>query len=146
MEEEKNITPSQYFDYLKDAKNQITTEALKKSYGTFVTLAEKYKRLGQKESLKKLSFLVDTLLKEEKLIDLGITTYVYKNVIEDYITKVADKAVKSSPAKARLAANRRATVSRSTRTKSTTSLWPTPDASSMASTSSCRKARRTTTL
>lgn len=94
MEEEKNITPSQYFDYLKDAKNQITTEALKKSYGTFVALAEKYKRLGQKESLKKLSFLVDTLLKEEKLIDLGITTYVYKNVIEDYITKVADKAVK----------------------------------------------------
>lgn len=94
MEEEKNITPSQYFNYLKGAKNEITTEALKKSYGAFIALAEKYNKLGQKESLKKLSFLVDTLIKEEKLIGLGITTYVYKDTIEDYITQVADKAVK----------------------------------------------------
>lgn len=88
------ITPSQYFDYLKDAKRHITTEALKDSYGVFLALAEKYSKLGQTESLKKLSFLVDTLIKEEKLIDLGITTYVYKDVIEDYITKVATKSVK----------------------------------------------------
>lgn len=96
MEEDKvmEITPSQYFDYIKDAKKQITTDALKNSYGTFVALAEKYNKLGQKESLKKLSFLADTLLKEEKLIELGITTYVYKDTIEDYITNVADKTVK----------------------------------------------------
>ena len=93
-EENKTITPSQYFDYVKGAKKQITTEALKNSYGVFVSLAEKYSKLGQTESLKKLSFLVDTLIKEEKLIDLGITTYVYKDVIEDYITNVADKTVK----------------------------------------------------
>lgn len=96
MEEDKvtQITPSQYFDYLKDAKKQITTDALKNSYGVFLALAEKYNKLGQKESLKKLSFLADTLIKEEKLIDLGITTYVYKDTIEDYITNVADKTVK----------------------------------------------------
>lgn len=93
-EENKTITPSQYFDYVKGAKKQITTETLKNSYGVFVSLAEKYSKLGQTESLKKLSFLVDTLIKEEKLIDLGITTYVYKDVIEDYITNVADKTVK----------------------------------------------------
>lgn len=96
MEEDKvmEITPSQYFDYLKDAKKQITTDALKNSYGVFLALAEKYNKLGQKESLKKLSFLADTLIKEEKLIELGITTYVYKDTIEDYITNVADKTVK----------------------------------------------------
>jgi len=88
------ITPSQYFDYLKDAKNTITTEALKESYDVFIKLAEKYQKLGQVESLKKLSFLADTLVKEEKLIDLGITTYVYKDTIEDYIENVADKTVK----------------------------------------------------
>lgn len=93
-EEKKTITPSQYFDYVKGAKKQITTEALKNSYGVFISLAEKYSKLGQTESLKKLSFLVDTLIKEEKLIELGITTYVYKDVIEDYITNVADKTVK----------------------------------------------------
>ena len=56
----KEITPSQYFDYLKSAKNVITTDALKKSYDTFIRLAEKYQKLGQVESLKKLCFLADT--------------------------------------------------------------------------------------
>ena len=92
--EEKVITPSQYFDYLKGAKNIITTEALKNSYDAFINLAEKYQKLGQVESLKKLCFLADTLVKEEKLIELGINTYVYKDTIEDYIENVADKTVK----------------------------------------------------
>ena len=97
MEEEKKeleITPSQYFDYIKGAKKTITTDALKNSYEVFVKLAEKYNKLGQKESLKKLCFLADTLIKEEKLIELGITTYIYKDVIEDYIESVAAKTVK----------------------------------------------------
>lgn len=38
-EENKTITPSQYFDYIKNAKNDITTEELKNSYGTFIQLA-----------------------------------------------------------------------------------------------------------
>ena len=95
MENNKEkISPSQYFDYLKNAKNDITTEALKESYSVFLKLAEKYTKLGQKESLKKLCFLADTLKKEEKLIELGITTYIYKDVIEDYIENVADETVK----------------------------------------------------
>ena len=92
--EEKELTPSQYFDFLKSAKNTITTEGLRKSYGTFMELAEKYNKLGQVESLKKLCFLADTLKKEEKLIELGIDTFVYKDVIEDYIVNVADNTVK----------------------------------------------------
>ena len=95
MENNKEkISPSQYFDYIKNAKNDITTEALKESYSVFLKLAEKYTKLGQKESLKKLCFLADTLKKEEKLIELGITKYIYKDVIEDYIENVADKTVK----------------------------------------------------
>lgn len=93
-ENEKTITPSQYFDYLKDAKNTITSESLKNSYDTFITLGEKYKRIGQTESLKKLCFLAETLIKEEKLVEMGITTYVYKDVVEDYIEHVAEKTVK----------------------------------------------------
>lgn len=99
MEQENNNTqekmsPSVYFDYLKNAKNDITTDALKNSYEVFVKLAEKYNKLGQTESLKKLCFLADTLAKEEKLIEMGITTYIYKDVIMDFIDKVADEAVK----------------------------------------------------
>ena len=61
------ITPSQYFDFLKGAKQNITTELLKNSYDSFLILANKYQKLGQVESLKKLCFLADTLVKEEKL-------------------------------------------------------------------------------
>lgn len=92
--EKKEITPSQYFDYLKGAKKNITTESLKESYEVFLKLAEKYRRLGQNESLRRLCFLADALTKEEKLIEMGITTYVYRDVIEDYIEHVADKTVK----------------------------------------------------
>jgi hypothetical protein len=93
-EKKNKITPSQYFDFIKNAKNNITTEVLKNSYSTFISLAEKYKKLGQIESMKKLCFLADVITKEEKLIEMGITTFVYKDVIEDYIETVADKTVK----------------------------------------------------
>lgn len=94
MEENKEITPSQYFDHLKNAKMNITNKQLKDSYEVFLKLGEKYTKLGQKESLKKLCFLAKTLIKEEKLIELGVTTYVYKDVIEEYIENVASKTVK----------------------------------------------------
>lgn len=94
MEENKSITPSQYFDYLKGAKKNITTDSLKESYEIFLKLGEKYSKLGQTESLKKLLFLANTLIKEEKLIELGVSTYIYKSTIEDYIENVADKTVK----------------------------------------------------
>ena len=93
-EQKQTITPSQYFDYLKGAKQTVTTEALKASYETFIALGEKYEKLGQAEAMKRLVFLVETLIKEEKLIELGINTYIYKDVIEDYIDHVADKTVK----------------------------------------------------
>lgn len=94
MGENEKITPSQYFDFIKNAKNNITTDIIKESFGTFIKLADKYNRLGQKESLKKLCFLADVLQQEEKLINMGITTYIYKDVIEDYIEHVADSTVK----------------------------------------------------
>ena len=94
MENKDTITPSQYFENLKNAKQTITTDALKNSYSVFIKLAEKYAKLGQTESLKKLNFLADVLAKEEKLIEIGVTTFVYKDVIEDYIENVADKTVK----------------------------------------------------
>ena len=98
METKDTITPSQYFENLKNAKQTITTDALKNSYSIFIKLAKKYNELGQTEfkteSLKKIDFLVDVLSKEEKLIEIGVTTFIYKDVIEDYIENIADKTVK----------------------------------------------------
>ena len=92
--EMKEISPSQYFDYLKGAKQQVTTDALKESFEVFVSLAEKYRKTGQVDSIKRLCFLADTLTKEEKVIELGINTFIYKDTIEDYIENVANKTVK----------------------------------------------------
>ena len=39
-EQKEVITPSQYFDFLKGAKQNITTEILKNSYDSFLTLAD----------------------------------------------------------------------------------------------------------
>lgn len=98
METKDTITPSQYFENLKNAKQTITTDALKNSYSIFIKLAKKYNELGQTEfktePLKKIDFLVDVLSKEEKLIEIGVTTFIYKDVIEDYIENIADKTVK----------------------------------------------------
>lgn len=92
--EKKDLTPSQYFDILKGAKQLVTTDALKESYNTFIKLGEKYTTLGQRESLKRLIFLADTLVKEEKILAMGINTFIYKDTIQDYIEHVADKTVK----------------------------------------------------
>ena len=60
--EENKITPSQYFSTLKNAKNTLTTDALKQSYNVFIKLGEKYNKIGQKESLKKLCLAVISIV------------------------------------------------------------------------------------
>lgn len=92
--EENNLTPSQYFENIKNAKNTVTLKSIRNSYGIMAQLAEKYNITGQIRSLQKLNFLVDVLSKEEKLVELGITTFVYKDVIEDYIEGISNDVVK----------------------------------------------------
>ena len=90
----KTLTPSEYFEKLKDAKNDITVETIKNSFDTILHLAEKYKKLGQKRSLGKLKYLTEILKDEEKLIEFGITTFIYRDTIEDYIDHVDKNVVK----------------------------------------------------
>ena len=94
QEQKEVITPSQYFERLKGAKNEITSDDLKESINAFVILANKYEKTGQSLATDKLIYLSEVMKKEEQLISMGINTFIYKDVIEDYITKVADKTVK----------------------------------------------------
>jgi len=87
------LTPSQYFDSIKESQTKITLQELKDSFSIFLQLAEKYKKLGQVKSLQRLNFLAKTLEKEEKLVELGITTFVYRSVLEE-IDNVDDDVVK----------------------------------------------------
>jgi len=90
----EELTPSQYFENIKNAKNTASLESIKNSYAVMAQLAEKYNTTGQIRSLKKLNFLADVLGKEEKLVELGITTFVYRDMIEDYIDHVSKDVVK----------------------------------------------------
>lgn len=88
------LSPSEYFAKLKDAKQNITEEKLHNTYDVILRLADKYNRTGQKRSLGKLKFLAQVLCEEEKLLALGVTTFIYRSTIEDYIDHVANDVVK----------------------------------------------------
>lgn len=90
----KVISASDYFENIKGNILDASIEDLKKSYPTFLRLAQKYKTLGQTRALSKLSFISSTLSKQEKLIQMGITKFVYRDTIEDYIDHVAKNVAK----------------------------------------------------
>ena len=88
------VSPSKYFEILKDRKKQITDEQLSKFYDNAISLLNKYNTTGQKEAMKKLIFLIETVEKEREIVRLGIDTFVYYEDIEDYIDNVAKNVVK----------------------------------------------------
>lgn len=94
MEEEREITPSEYFDYVKERKHEITDEDLKKVYDNCLELLNKYKITGQKKGAKKLLFHLDTIEKEREIVKLGVDTFIYRDDIENYIDNVAKDVVK----------------------------------------------------
>ncbi|RHB41911.1 hypothetical protein DW886_15255 [Enterocloster aldenensis] len=95
--EEKNLnqfadlSPKQYFDMIKEKKNTITSKRLDKIYENCLELANKCYKTGQVLALRKILFCLDSLEKEQTLIDMGITTFIYRDDIDFYIDEVAKK-------------------------------------------------------
>lgn len=92
--ENKEISPTQYFETIKDKKNKNTHEDLDKFYDASLVLLEKYRKTNQIEMMKKLLFIIDCIPKEYELIKHGIDIFIYKDDIEEYINKVQNKVVK----------------------------------------------------
>ncbi len=88
------LTPQQYFDFVKDRKNQVTDDDLDQVYANCLLLIQKFKRTGQKRAMDKLVFHLQCIEKEHALIKLGIDTFIYRSDVEHYIDKVASDAVK----------------------------------------------------
>lgn len=96
IKENKNeveITPYEYFQKVKDKVQNMDDEKLAKAYTNAIKLAERYKRTGQTKALRKLKFHIESIIKERKALEAGITKFVYKSDIEEYIKKVASKQV-----------------------------------------------------
>lgn len=94
MDENKFVTPSEYFDYVKGRKVEATDSMLQKIYDNCLELLNKYNATGQIKAMKKLMFHLNNIERERELVKLGVNTFVYKSDIEDYIEHVADKVVK----------------------------------------------------
>mgnify|MGYP001097869852 CR=1 FL=1 len=91
---EKELSPYEYFQSVKDKIKEINNDDLNKLYSISTELLEKYKRTGQLKSAKRLAFHIKSLLKEEEIINLGITKFIYREDIENYIDNIAKDVVK----------------------------------------------------
>lgn len=90
----KKLTPSEYFNIIKSKKEVMTGTKLEEIYQNALSLANKYMITGQVEHMKKLIFCMETIDKQKELVELGITTYVSKSDVEDFIDNVSDDTVK----------------------------------------------------
>lgn len=84
------LNPQQYFDLMKEKKNNVTSEDLKQIYDNCMELANKYRITGQIRGLRKILFCMESIEKEQKLVDMGITTFIYKDDIDFYIDTVTN--------------------------------------------------------
>lgn len=94
MEEIKELAPQEYFEQVKERKHNITDEELLKVYENCLELLNKYKITGQKKGMRKLLFHLECIEKEREIVKMGITTFIYRDDIEEYIDTVAKDAVK----------------------------------------------------
>ena len=91
--ETTTLSPSEYFDLLKGKRQEVTTEELQALYDNACSMMNKYKITGQRSGAEKLYKFAQVCEKELKAVAAGITTYVSRKDIDDYIKNIASKQV-----------------------------------------------------
>lgn len=86
---ESELSPQQYFEIMKNKRNTISSKDLEKIYENCLELANKYRITGQIRGLRKILFCMESIEKEQKLVEMGITTFIYRDDIDFYIDSVA---------------------------------------------------------
>lgn len=89
-----DYTPNNFFEELKSKEEKMTLLMLDDIYANCEKLLNEYHRANQIAAQKKLLFHMDNIIKERKLVEMGIDTFVYKSDIDDYIHKVQGRVVK----------------------------------------------------
>lgn len=90
---EEILTPSEYFEKIKDMKNKCDKTDLINVYNTAVEKMNKYIVTGQKSAAKHLYNICSLAMREMDIINAGFDVFVYREDIDTYIEKVADKCV-----------------------------------------------------
>ena len=89
-----SITPSIYFDYVKELKNKLDETEYAVIIDNALTMLEKTKKTGQTEMAKKLAHQVELAMREVDAAKKGFDIFVYRKDIETFIDKVEKKAIK----------------------------------------------------
>lgn len=94
QEEKQIMTPTEFFNDVKDKKKTITDKELLDVYDNCLSLLNKYKTTGQIDAAEKVIFHLEAVEKEREIIKAGLDTFVYKEDVEEFIEDVSDDAVK----------------------------------------------------
>lgn len=86
---ESELSPQEYFEVMKNKKNTISSKDLEKIYENCLELANKYRITGQIRGLRKILFCMESIEKEQRLVEMGITTFIYRDDIDFYIDSVS---------------------------------------------------------
>ena len=89
----ENLSSEQYFNILKNKKQVMTQMKLDEFYDNCLAMLERFRITGQIDGMKKIAFLAEYTVKEKQLLDIGITEYVHKYDIDDYIDNISDDDV-----------------------------------------------------
>ena len=90
----EDVTPSVYFDYVKDKKKDIADENLHVVADNCLKLLAKTKLTGQLSVAKKIVAQYELIMRELKAASYGFDTIVYKSDVEKFIKKIAKHPVK----------------------------------------------------
>lgn len=91
--EEKLLSPAEYFETIKGKIEEETSENVKRLFSVTMNQLKRFMITGQKTAAKELYSRCIYLEKEMQLLEKGITKYVLRNEIDNYIDNVADECV-----------------------------------------------------
>ena len=89
-----DISPTVYFDYVKDMKKNIEDENLQTIADNCLTLLSKAKITGQTKIAEKIFNQYSLIMRELNAAKFGFDTIVYKSDIEKFITNISSHPVK----------------------------------------------------
>lgn len=87
------LSPSEYFQKLKDKSFEADLKELYKLRDNAMQMMKRYMITGQKSGAQKLYRFVELCEREAKIVRAGFTTYINREDLDNYISNVADKAV-----------------------------------------------------
>lgn len=92
--EDKDLTVQQYFDKVKEAKDEMTDEKLSKLADNSLKMLKRFLITNQKEAARRVYVNIQTFKKERELLKLGINKFIYKDYLDNYIGNIASRDVK----------------------------------------------------